>query len=151
MEKIRILIVEDSPTVQTLLVHILQDDPDIEVIGQAVNGREGVAMTAQLKPDIILMDVVMPEMDGLEATRQIMTHDPRPIIIVTAHADSAEMNVAFEALKAGALEIVPKPVDIESKVKIGWGQELLVTIKAIIRSHPSLHSLESADRRDKTK
>ena len=129
---LRVLVVEDSQTVRELLVALLEADPGIEVVGQAANGAEGVAMTMALKPDLILMDVVMPDMDGLEATRRIMGERPTPIIFVTAHADSPELGVVFEAMKAGALEVVGKPADIDTE----WGRELGNKIKILADVHP---------------
>ena len=75
---IRVLVVEDSPTVRLQLVRLLEDDPEIEVVGQAEDGRRAVELVIGLQPDLITMDVVMPDMDGLEATRQIMAVGPRP-------------------------------------------------------------------------
>ena len=114
---LRVLVVEDSQTVRELLVTLLEQDPDIRVVGQAANGAEAVEMTAELEPDVITMDVVMPDMDGLEATRRIMGERPTPIIFVTAHADSPEFVVVFEAMKAGALEVLGKPANFDG----GWG------------------------------
>jgi two-component system chemotaxis response regulator CheB len=74
---IRVLIVEDSPTSRAWLKQLLGEDPEIQVVGQAVDGQQAVDMAARLQPDLITMDVVMPDMDGLEATRQIMARWPR--------------------------------------------------------------------------
>ena len=133
---IRVLVVEDSPTVRELLVYLLEEDPEIQVVGQAVDGRQAVEMTAQLQPDLITMDVVMPDMDGLEATQRIMAQHPTPILIVTAHADSAELNVAFEAMKAGALDVLAKPVGLGEEENGDWERELVVKVKALAGVHP---------------
>ncbi len=133
---IRVLIVEDSPTARQLLVYLLEEDPEIEVVGQAMNGRRAVEMAAQLQPDLITMDVVMPDMNGLEATRRIMAQRPTPILIVTAHADSPELNVAFEAMKAGALDVVAKPAGLGSEENGDWGQELVSKVKVLAGVHP---------------
>lgn len=128
---IKVLVVDDSPTISELLRYILDADPDVTVIGVAVNGKQAVQMAAELMPDVITMDVVMPDMDGVEATRQIMAATPVPIVVVTAHADINEPRVAFEALKAGALEVVAKPVDAGRAAQASWGQSLLCTVKAV--------------------
>ena len=128
---IRVLVVEDSPTVRRLLVSLLETDPEIQVVGEAADGRQAVELASQLQPDLITMDVVMPDMDGLEATRRIMAQRPTSILIVTAHADSPELNTAFEALKAGALDIVAKPPAMGEELPGNWGQELVAKVKAL--------------------
>ena len=133
---IRVLIVEDSPTERELLVHLLGEDPEIQVVGQAADGRQAVEMAARLQPDLITMDVVMPDMDGLEATRQIMAQRPTPIVIVTSHTDSPELNVAFEAMKAGALDVVAKPAGFDQEEGGDWGWELVAKVKALAAVRP---------------
>ena len=106
---IRVLVVEDSPTYRELIVLILQSTPGLQVIGTARNGAEAVRLARRLQPNVITMDVFMPEMDGLEATRQIMAQTPCPIVMVSAGLDQSERNLTFEALQAGALSILAKP------------------------------------------
>ena len=130
---IRILVVEDSATSRQLLVSFLQDDPEISVIGQAENGRQAVEMAAELGPDLITMDVVMPDMDGLEATRQIMAARPTPIVIVTAHAgNSPGLNIVFEAMAAGALDVISKPSLGRDGVD-EWRRDFLDKVKALVQ------------------
>jgi two-component system chemotaxis response regulator CheB len=133
---IRVLVVEDSATARVLLVRLLEEDPDIEVVGQAVEGCQAVDMALRLRPDLITMDVILPDMDGLEATRRIMAQCPTPILIVTAHADSPEVNVAFEALKAGALDVVPKPSGFGEMEDRDWGRDLVAKVKALASVRP---------------
>lgn len=111
---IRVLIVEDSPVARQLLVSILQGAPDFEIVGTAGNGVEAVQLTRQLQPDVIAMDVYMPEMDGLEATRRIMAEMPRPIVMVSASYNKNEYTLSFDALQAGALSILEKPTMYDS-------------------------------------
>lgn len=138
MEMTRVLIVDDSPTVRLFLKSIFLEDSEIEVIGEATNGREAVEMTSLLKPDLITMDIMMPEMDGLEATRRIMAMRPTPIVIVSAHANSADLAPVFEAMKAGALEVIAKPhgntemADADS----AWRENLLARLKALAEASP---------------
>lgn len=127
---IRVLVVEDSRTVQDLLVHLLEEDPVIRVVGRAGNGASAVELAAELSPDVITMDVVMPDMDGLAATRKIMDHHPTRILVVTAHGDSPELNVAFEALAAGALDVVAKPVGFGPESG-EWEAEFIHKVKQI--------------------
>ena len=106
---IRVLVAEDSAVVARVLVDVLSSDPDIDVVGVASDGVEAVQMAKSLKPDLITMDVRMPRMDGLVATRKIMEEMPTPIIVVSASVNVQDMNITFEALRAGALEIIEKP------------------------------------------
>ncbi len=133
---IRVLVVEDSPTARALLVILLTKDPEIQVIGQAENGREGVQMAQKLRPDLITMDVVMPDMNGVEATQQIMSQNPTPILFVTSHADSADLELVFDALGAGALDLINKPRGFEEEENGKWEHEFLTKVKALSRIIP---------------
>ncbi|MDM8520832.1 chemotaxis-specific protein-glutamate methyltransferase CheB [Anaerolineales bacterium HSG6] len=108
-KKIRVLIVEDSFSYRELLATIFQSTPDMEVVGKARDGLEGIDLAMRLKPDIVTMDIHMPNMDGFEATRQIMTKQPCPIIMISASFDPSQRHLTFEALRAGALSIIDKP------------------------------------------
>ena len=103
------LLVDDSLTTLRLLSYILEGVSDMQVVGQAVNGLQAVQMTKELSPDVVVMDVMMPQMDGLEATRIIMDEKPTPIVIVSANLSAHENNIAFEAINAGALSVNKKP------------------------------------------
>lgn len=106
---VRVLIAEDSPVARELLVSILQSTPGLQVVGTARDGSEAVRLAKRLKPDVITMDVHMPDMDGFEATRQIMSETPCPIIIVTDSMNKYKRELTFGALKAGALSVANKP------------------------------------------
>jgi two-component system chemotaxis response regulator CheB len=138
---IRVLIVEDSMTARVLLARLLEEAPGIEVVGEAVDGHQAVEMATRLQPDLITMDVVMPDMSGVEATRRIMARRPTPILIVTAYADAPELNVVFEAMKAGALDVVAKPVGFGGEGEDedeDWGQELVAKVTALADMRPRL-------------
>jgi len=104
---IRVLIVEDSITQRHQLVSLIQNAPDMAVVGQARDGLEAVQFVEKLRPDVISMDIRMPRLGGLDATRQIMELYPTPIVIVSYA--SSDSQVAMQALQAGALAAVEKP------------------------------------------
>jgi two-component system, chemotaxis family, protein-glutamate methylesterase/glutaminase len=113
MSKIRVLVVDDTLTSRQLLVHILNHSGDIEVVGEAGNGEQALQLVQVVEADLLLMDIVMPRMDGLEATRRIMQTKPLPIVLVSAGSDNEETNLAFKAIEAGALSFLPKPRSLE--------------------------------------
>jgi two-component system, chemotaxis family, protein-glutamate methylesterase/glutaminase len=116
---IRVLIVEDSAIFQTVLKNIFSTSPEIEVVGTAINGIEGLALIPQLNPDVICTDFHMPKMDGLEFTKQVMLQYPRPILVISISVQTEQRHRIFELLEAGAVDIFPKPrssVDPDSQI-----------------------------------
>src|SRR5919108_5866853 len=109
---IKVLVVEDSPVIRDWLVHILQSDPELEVIGAASNGEHALQAVQRLRPDVITMDIHMPKMNGFEATRRIMETHPTPIVIVSGTVDSQEVATTFRAIEAGALPGLSRPQGI---------------------------------------
>lgn len=108
-KKIRVLIVDDSPSVRMMLAQIFSSDAAFEVAGSAGDGAEAVAAAERLYPDVVTMDILMPGMNGLDATRLIMERHPLPIVIVSGNLDAEEVLTSFRAMEAGALLAVPKP------------------------------------------
>ncbi|MFL6301577.1 MAG: chemotaxis response regulator protein-glutamate methylesterase [Terriglobales bacterium] len=107
-KRIRVLITDDSAFMRKVLQSILTADPNIEVVGEARDGREAVSLAEQLRPDVITMDINMPHMDGLQATEMIMSSNPRPIVIVSSESrDGAD--ITLKALELGAIDFVAKP------------------------------------------
>lgn len=109
MKKIKVLIVDDSPLSLKLLKGILLPDPEFEIVGTAQNGAEAVNLVKMLNPDVVSMDINMPLMNGIEATREIMSTNPVPIVIVSTIYNSTEIEAAIKELEAGAVFIMPKP------------------------------------------
>jgi two-component system chemotaxis response regulator CheB len=127
--KIKVLIVDDSSAVRMLLGHILDSDPQIQVIGAAKNGHEALEFVARKKPDVILMDILMPEMDGFEATRRIMETQPAPIVICSGSTNAREAATLFRLMEAGAVACVEKPIGNEHKDFEAMVANLLQTVK----------------------
>ena len=128
---IRVLIVDDSPVGSQLLSYLLSGDPDVCVLGVAGNGEEAIAMTRRLKPDLVTMDIVMPGMNGFEATRSIMENTPVPIVIVSSLYDPKEVALSFKAVAAGALAILAKPVGIGHPLHARQSRDFVDTIKTL--------------------
>jgi NarL family two-component system response regulator LiaR len=125
---IRVLIVDDHAIVRDGICALLATKPDIEVVGEAGNGREAVSKAQSLLPDVILMDLMMPEMDGIEAIRRIVAHRPGArILVLTSFAADDKV---FPAIKAGAMGYLLK--DSES-------EDLVRAIHQVYRGESSLH------------
>lgn len=119
-KKTRVLIVDDSAFMRKVLQGIIASDPQLEVCGEARDGRDAVTQTEALKPDVISMDINMPHVDGLQATEIIMSSNPKPILIVSSESREGA-DVTLKALELGAIDFIPKPsggVDLDmSSVK----------------------------------
>ena len=107
-KKIRVLLVDDSSFMRKVLHGIVSADPQMEVVGEAKDGNEAVAMAQSLKPDVITMDINMPRLDGLQATEQIMSQNPRPIVIVSSETREGTASTLV-ALELGAIDFISKP------------------------------------------
>lgn len=106
---LRILVAEDSALFVAVLQDLIGGEPDMEIIGVADNGADAVDMCQELEPDLVLMDIRMPKMDGLAATEAIMANHPTPIFVVTSDPYQGGVDLSFKALSAGALDLMPKP------------------------------------------
>jgi two-component system chemotaxis response regulator CheB len=106
---VRVLIVDDSPTLRIIIRRILEKDPGIQVVGEAANGEEAIACCRKLNPDIITMDIQMPGMDGYEAVRHIMAEMPRPIVVLTSTESDIRLGITYKAIECGALMVLGKP------------------------------------------
>lgn len=147
MKPIRVLVVEDSLTVRKRLCEILSEDSAIEVVGEAADGKQAIDLVGTLLPDIVTMDMMLPVMSGLAATEYIMAHQPRPILIVSSSTNRGELFKTYEALAAGAVDVLEKPVGDDDGA---WARHFLATVKLVSRirviTHPRarLRPLESA-------
>jgi two-component system, chemotaxis family, protein-glutamate methylesterase/glutaminase len=128
MNKIRVLIAEDSDAMRSTLETLLGLDPRLDIIGSARDGVEAVEMAKSLRPDLITMDVMMPRLDGVEATARIMTECPARILMVSAYADDRQIDLSFRAIAAGALEVVAKPAAVSAIELRNWAQYVCDTI-----------------------
>lgn len=106
---IRVLIADDSMLTRVVLKDVLSRDPGITVIAEATDGRRAVEETLRLRPDLVIMDVMMPVMDGLDAVIEIMSRCPTPILMLSANVDAGDSRSAFNAIQFGALDVMEKP------------------------------------------
>jgi two-component system chemotaxis response regulator CheB len=128
---IKVLIVEDSRVVSEYLEYILSSDPQIQVIGNVSNGQKALDFIGKNKPDVITMDIEMPIMNGLEATRIIMSTTPLPILIVTASRNSKAISTSIECFAAGALAFIEKPLGINHPKEKEQANKLINLVKVM--------------------
>ncbi len=129
----RILIVDDVKTSYLMMKILLDGENDFEIVGWSKNGQEAVRMARELQPDLISMDLEMPKMNGLEATRTIMANNPTPIAIVSSHANNFEKNLTYNALNEGALAVVAKPgLPVSPNYEI-LSKQLLKSLRSIVK------------------
>src|ERR1700709_2062470 len=131
MPKIRVLVVEDSMTVRKRLIEILSSDPEIELVGEAQDGRRAIELCQRHRPDLGTMGMMLPVVTGLDATQYIMAHCPTPILIVSASINRGELFRTYEALTAGAIDVLEKPTGTE--VDGFWEDRFLATVKLVSR------------------
>jgi len=154
MARIRVLVAEDSATVRGHLVEVLSADPGIEVVGQAIDGRQAAALCRELRPHVVTLDLAMPVLDGLAVTEQIMAHCPTPILIISGSHERGALFKTYDALVAGAIEVLEKPTGAEPAGS--WERNLLSMVRMVARikvithlrgriSGQHRHSPESAD------
>src|SRR4029077_14392841 len=138
MDRIRVLVVEDSLTIRKHLVEGLASAPGLEVVGEAANGRRAVELCQALRPQVMTLDMMMPLMSGLAATEYVMAFCPTPIVIVSASANRGEVFKTFEALAAGAVDVIEKPTGEETDE--AWAAKFVSTVKLVSRikviTHP---------------
>lgn len=146
MNKIRALVVDDAVVVRRMVSDILSEDPDIEVVGTAANGRIGIQKVTQVNPDIVTMDVEMPEMDGLQTLKALRKTHPNLPIIMFSTLTARGASETIEALSLGASDYVTKPANIGS-VALAQQRirdELIPKVKALCRRAPAHAASASA-------
>ena len=140
MKTTRVLVVEDSLTVRKRICDVLSGDPELELIGEAADGREAIELCRVLRPDVVTIDMILPVMSGLAATEYIMAHCPTPILIVSSSFNRGELFKTYEALAAGAVDVLEKPRGDEPDG--AWERSLIAQVKMVARirviTHPRL-------------
>jgi two-component system chemotaxis response regulator CheB len=111
---VRVMVVEDSLVVRQLLVHIIARDPRLVVAAAVGSAEEALREIGRVQPDVISMDIRLPGMDGLEATRRIMSEHPTPIVVIAGSIEDESLKISMNALRVGALTVVEKPVGLTS-------------------------------------
>jgi two-component system chemotaxis response regulator CheB len=148
MTKTRVVVVEDSVTVRKRLVEALGGDPELEVVGEGEDGKQAIELCQRLRPDVMTLDMMLPVMTGLAATEYIMAHCPTPILIVSASTNRGELFRTYDALAAGAVDVLEKPG--ESAVGEDWEQRLLSTVKLVSRIKVITHLRGKLGTRDRS-
>jgi two-component system chemotaxis response regulator CheB len=141
---IRVLLVEDSATMRGHLRESLAADPDLQVVGEAIDGHQAVEMAGRLRPDVITMDMMLPTMSGLAATEHIMAEHPTPILVVSS-ADRQELFSTYNALAAGAVDVLEKPRGDASDAD--WGRRLCAAVRLVSRIRVITHPRARLGRR----
>ncbi len=137
MNRLRVLVVEDSLTVRRRLVEVLGGDPEIEVVGEAEDGKHAIELCLALHPDVITLDMMLPVMSGLATTEYLMAYCPTPILVVSSSVNRGELFKTYEALAAGAVEVMEKPrADEEEGV---WEGRFLSMVKIVARVRVVTH------------
>jgi two-component system chemotaxis response regulator CheB len=133
---IRVLLVDDSASVRAVLRRFFARAKDIEICGEAGDGAQAVQAVLDQHPHVVVMDLQMPVMDGYAAIERIMALRPTPIVVLSSRANRNQMRTAFEAIRRGAIEVLPKPEDTG-----GWGvlaESLPRTVRAVVDARPRI-------------
>ena len=131
MAKIKVLLVEDSDVAINIYEKMLNTSDRLEVVGKAKNGKEGLALVAKSNPDVICTDLQMPEMDGLEFTKQVMAKYPTPILVLSNTVQKSDVENIYEVMKAGAVDVMAKPQTALGGNSDSMQNQLIVKIRVL--------------------
>jgi two-component system chemotaxis response regulator CheB len=135
--KLRVLVVEDSLTVRRRLCETLSAEADIEVVGEAEDGRRAIELCQGLRPDVATIDMMLPLMTGVAATEYIMAHCPTPILIVSSSTNRGELFKTYDALAAGAVDVLEKPRGDEPEGQ--WERRFVDAVRMVARIRVITH------------
>lgn len=148
MKKTRVLVADDSLTIRKRLCAVLAADPEIELVGEAADGKEAIELCRALRPDVVTIDMIMPVMSGLAATEYIMAHCPTPILVVSSSFNRGEVFKTYDALAAGAVDVLEKPTGAEPEG--AWERGFVAHVKLVARipviTHPRLRLATARNR-----
>ena len=130
---IRVLLADDSFLTLSILKDLISQDPEIEIIGEVYDGRQAVDMVQLLRPDLLIMDVLMPVMDGLTAVQEIMKNCALPILILSADSAASDQSNAFNAIRLGALDVMRKPLGLSGAAWESFASTLLAQVHTLSR------------------
>ena len=137
MAKLRVLVVDDSSTARNRLCEVVASDPALELAAAAEDGKSAIERCTELRPDVIAMDMMMPVMTGVAATEYIMAYCPTPILIVSSSTNRGELFRTYDALAAGAVDVLEKPRGDEPEGS--WEARFLSTLKLVARIRVITH------------
>ncbi|MGF1540718.1 MAG: response regulator [Pleurocapsa sp.] len=128
---IKVLLVEDSAVAMSIYEKMLNSSPYTEVVGKAANGKEALTLIPQVNPDVICTDLQMPQMDGLEFTKQVMANYPVPILVLSNAVQKSDTDNIYEVMKAGAVDIMAKPQTANGGDSEAMKKELITKIRIL--------------------
>ncbi|MBA3707253.1 MAG: chemotaxis-specific protein-glutamate methyltransferase CheB [Planctomycetes bacterium] len=135
---LRVVVIEDSMTIRRYIQRTLSRTGDIEVVGEAEDGKTGIELCRRRRPDVITLDLVLPSMSGISVTEYLMAYQPTPILIVSASSNRDEAHKTYDALAAGAVDVLEKtPV---SGAEGAWEEKLVAAVRMVARIKVMTHS-----------
>src|SRR5271155_1955603 len=131
MTKTRVLVVDDSLTARKHLGEVLSADPELVIAGEAEDGKQAIELCRILRPDVITLDMMLPVMSGVAVTEYVMAYYPTPILVVSASTNRGELYKTYEALAAGAVDVLDKPGSNDPDDV--WARRLVSAVKIVSR------------------